>query len=233
MQDTRLIMGMPITVKIIGARKNSLNEVFNYFVYVDNKFSPYKKDSEINNLKKDMSSDMHEVLDLCEKTKVETNGYFNIEHNGRLDPSGLVKGWAILKAANLIKRSGFKDFYIEAGGDIEVGGKTWTLGIRNPFNIKEIVKVVSLKNQGIATSGTYFRGQHVYNPLRPKDKLTDIVSLTVIGPNVYEADRFATAAFAMGKAGIEFIENLNGFEGYSIDKSGMAAMTSGFNKYAK
>ena len=233
-------MGMPITVEILdsGVTQKNLDKVWNYFIYVDNKFSTYKKDSEISliNAKKanaKLSKDMEEVLKLCEQTKTETNGYFNIEHNGKLDPSGLVKGWAILNAAALIKRSGFKNFYIEAGGDIEVGGKNWTVGIRNPFNVKEIVKVVNLKNQGIASSGTYFRGQHVYNPFLPENKIEDIVSLSVIGPNVYEADRFATAAFAMGKKGIEFIENLNGFEGYVIDKSGIATMTSGFDNYVQ
>jgi thiamine biosynthesis lipoprotein len=57
------------------------------------------------------------------------------------------------------------------------------------------------------------------------------VSITVIGPDVLEADRFATAAFAMGKGGIAFIENLPGFEGYAIDAQGIATMTSGFGAY--
>jgi thiamine biosynthesis lipoprotein len=61
--------------------------------------------------------------------------------------------------------------------------------------------------------------------------LQDIVSLTVIGPNVYEADRFATAAFAMGKRGIYFIEQLPGFEGYMIDAAARATFTSGFERY--
>ena len=76
------------------------------------------------------------------------------------------------------------------------------------------------------------RGQHIYNPKKPDEKINDIVSLTVIGPNVYEADRFATAAFAMGKDGIYFIEKLPDFEGYMIDKDGIAKMTSGFEQYA-
>lgn len=232
MHATRLIMGMPITVEIAGARQNNLDKVFEYFVYVDNKFSTYKHNSEINNLNKNhMSSDMQEVLELCEQTKKETNGYFDISHNGKFDPSGLVKGWAILNAAKLIKEMGFTTYYVEAGGDIQVGGKSWKVGIRNPFNVKEIVKVVSLNEVGIATSGTYLRGQHIYNPFKPGEKITEIVSLSVIGPNVYEADRFATAAFAMGKEGINFIEGLSGFEGYQINARGMAIYTSGFEKY--
>jgi len=61
--------------------------------------------------------------------------------------------------------------------------------------------------------------------------LLDIASITIIGPNVYDADRFATAAFAMGKRGIQFIEKLAGFEGYMIDMRGIATYTSGFERY--
>jgi len=35
----------------------------------------------------------------------------------------------------------------------------------------------------------------------------------------------------MGKDGIFFIEDLEGFEGYSIDKKGIATMTTGFQNY--
>ena len=123
---------------------------------------------------------------------------------------------------------GYKKFYIDAGGDAEIVG-TFKWGIRNPFNVKEIVKVLKLSDCGIATSGTYERGQHIYNPIAKSAEITDIVSLTVIGPDVYEADRFATPAFAMGKKGIEFIESVPGFEGYMIDNTGIATMTSGFS----
>ena len=57
------------------------------------------------------------------------------------------------------------------------------------------------------------------------------MSLTVIGPDVLEADRYATAAFAMGRGGIHFIERTPGLEGYEIDGSGTARMTAGLKKY--
>ena len=146
-----------------------------------------------------------------------------------------MKGWAIQKAADLLREKGFRSFYIDAGGDVQVYGKNslekpWRIGIRNPFDAKQFVKVVTIADKGIATSGTYERGAHVYDPVTKK-KLDEIVSLTVIGSNVYEADRFATAAFAMGRKGIEFIEQLAGFEAYQIDKNGQAAYTSGFENY--
>jgi thiamine biosynthesis lipoprotein len=125
---------------------------------------------------------------------------------------------------------------VEAGGDIEVSGnnsdgKTWTIGVRNPFNGNEIVKRVTLRNCGIATSGTYERGKHIYNP-KTNAPIDEIVSLTIIGPDVYEADRFATAAFAMGSKGIQFIEHLKNFEGYMIDTQGIATETHGFKNYS-
>ena len=83
----------------------------------------------------------------------------------------------------------------------------------------------------MATSGNYIRGDHIYNPHASAEIIKDIVSLTVIAANVYEADRFATAAFAMGADGINFIEKLLGLEGYLVDKNGIATYTSGFEKY--
>ncbi|MDE2589438.1 MAG: FAD:protein FMN transferase, partial [Patescibacteria group bacterium] len=123
-----------------------------------------------------------------------------------------------------------------AGGDIQAVGKNyqdknWRVGIRNPFDTSQIVKVLSVSNCGIATSGTYIRGQHIYNPHNSDKPITDIVSITVVGPNIYEADRFATAAFAMGKKGIQFLEGQKGLEGYMIDTKGIATFTSGFGEY--
>jgi FAD:protein FMN transferase len=107
------------------------------------------------------------------------------------------------------------------------------VGIRNPFAPAEVVKVVYPRGQGIATSGSYIRGAHIYNPHAPTEDIRDIVSLTVIGPDVLEADRFATAAFAMGNKGILFIEKLPGFEAYAIDAKGIATLTSGFEAYIR
>lgn len=239
-------MGMPITVEIVdpGVISSVFDEVFNYLDRIEKKFSVYKIDSEISAINRGevspeaYSSEMQEVFNLSEETKKITKGYFDIEFQlGQYDPSGLVKGWAIYNAGQILKNRGCENFYVEAGGDVQVYGKNkqgqnWQIGIRNPFKQEEIVKAVGLEsNLGIATSGTYIRGQHIYNPHEKEKPILEIVSLTVIGPNVYEADRFATAAFAMGRAGIDFIENFPGLDGYMIDKNGVATMTSSFNKY--
>lgn len=275
MKQTKQIMGMPVTVEIIDnwVVQKDFDQIFDYFYWVDQKFSTFKTSSEISmindgRLKIDQASnEMKNIFKLAKQTKKETNGYFDIQHQGQIDPSGIVKGWAIFEAAKQLKQKGFKNFYLDVGSDIQVSGqnsqgKKWRVGIRNPFNVSEIVKTIEVENEGVATSGIYERGDHIYRPasagsasfaFNPKQILeaqasqddifalchseelrdveSQIVSLTIIGPNIYEADRFTTAAFAMGKKGIEFVENLPGFEGYLIDKNGKATMTSGFEKY--
>ena len=131
---------------------------------------------------------------------------------------------------------GYTNFYVEAGGDIQTHGvnsegKPWRVGIRNPFNTKEVVKVLSASGEGVATSGTYLRGKHIYDPHEKKPVEGDVLSLTVVADDVYEADRYATAAFAMGKKGVDFIERLSGCEGYFINNKGIATMTSGFARF--
>ncbi len=244
MKQIRQIMGMPVILEVVdaGASPQIFADVFDYFSYVDRKFSPFKDDSELSRINKgelaleDSSEDMRAIFGLAEQTRLESDGYFQIERAGHYDPSGIVKGWAIYRAARLLEQAGYENYSVYAGGDIQVGGRNeqgedWQVGIQNPFKADEIVKVLHLQDCGVATSGTYERGQHIYNPKAPDDPIEAIVSLTVIGPNIYEADRFATAAFAMGAAGILFIEKLDGLEGYMIDRNGTATSTSGFERY--
>jgi FAD:protein FMN transferase len=243
MKQTRLLMGMPITIDVAdtGATQQHLDEVYAYFEYIDDTFSTYKTTSEISRLNRgdlnedDCSEDMRTMLDLAEQTTRETNGYFDIRHDGMRDPSGIVKGWSIRNAASILGGRGFRNFYVDAGGDAAISGlregHAWHVGIRSPFMRHEVVKVLGLSDCGVATSGTAIRGQHIYNPHRPHDPIVDILSVTVVGPDVCDADRYATAAFAMGREGIHFIATLPGYEGYMIDAQARAVYTSGFERY--
>ncbi len=235
-------MGMPVTVEITDPSRpqESLGKAFDYFLDIDQTFSTDKKDSEISRIhcgelqRAEYSEDMKLIFELAEQTKRQTDCYFDIRTlDGSIDPSGIMKEWAINKVADLLRPRDHKNFYVEAGGDIQAIGKNseekeWRIGVQSPFKREEIVKVVYPQGSGITTSGTTIRGGRIYGPHTKRLVETDLVSLTVIGPNVYEADRFATAAFAMGASGINFIENL---EGYAIDTKGTTTMTSGFETY--
>lgn len=238
-------MGMPITIDVIGdGAESAIDAAFACLLSVDRRFSTYRSDSEISALNAgtidaaSLSEDMREVLAIAEKTRQQSQGYFDIRRaDGTLDPSGVVKGWAIRNAARLIGAAGFRDYFVEAGGDIQAAGRNraggeWRVGIRSPFDAAAIVKVIEPRGRGVATSGTYARGNHIYNPHAPGEAITGIVGLTVVAPDILEADRFATAAFAMGAEGIGFIEAMPDLEGYMIDAEGIATMTTGFEALA-
>lgn len=244
MRATRVLMGMPISVEVVDAPGAApIEAAFAYFEHVDQRFSPYRSDSEIAAINRGRlspagySDAMREVLALAERTRRETGGFFDIRRrDGAIDPSGIVKGWAIRNAAAIVAAHGARDFFVDAGGDIQPSGRNpagdeWSVGIRSPFDPDEIIKVVHPRGRGIATSGSYVRGQHIYDPHRHDRPISDVVSLTVIGADVLEADRFATAAFAMGEDGILFIEQTAGLEGYAVDRHGRATLTSGFGAY--
>jgi FAD:protein FMN transferase len=256
MRRTELIMGMPITVVIPdrealdrehrrGAWFSTLDSaaeaVFESFRAVDRRFSPFIETSETSRIDRgdlapeDASDEMKEVLRLAEETRRRTDGFFDVRFKGRFDPSGLVKGWAIWKASRILDDDGFVSFCIEAGGDIEVrgandDGRPWVVGIRSPFDPSLMIRKLNLHSCGIATSGTYIRGEHIWNP-RTGANANEVASLTVVGPNVYEADRFATAAFAMGEQGIRFLAGVPELDGYMVDSAGVATYTPGFTRY--
>jgi thiamine biosynthesis lipoprotein len=245
MRDTRIIMGMPASLEIVRpeALKDAYERIFTYLTSIDDRFSTYTPESEVMRLNRGeiteetCSDELKEVMTLARETKAATHGYFDIRRpDGSIDPSGLVKGWAIQNAAELLRTEGYTDFYIEIAGDIQTDGvnaqgEPWTIGIRNPSNRDEIVKIVRPRGAGVATSGNYVRGEHIYDPHTAMPVSTTFNSFTVIGPNVYEADRMATAAYAMGIDGLLFIEGLDGFEAYSIDTHGIATSTTGFAHY--
>lgn len=241
-KETRIIMGMPI---VLMAHDKSLTtsqikKIFDFFSTVDRKYSPYISDSQVSKLQKTApferryTAELASILILAEQTKQETNGYFDVEYNGVFDPTGIVKGWALQKVAELLE--GYtSNFYIEAGGDIQVHGvaehgEPWRIGVRSPFNRFENVAIVSLDNKAIATSGTAIRGAHIYDPVSNEEP-QGIASLSVIAPRIVDADRMATAAFAMGEKGIYYIEQLKGFEAFMINSKGIATQTTGWREF--
>lgn len=195
------IMGMPIVVQV---RDGGVPEaVFDWFRWVDATFSTYKDDSEISRIARgelavdDAQPDVRWILERCEQLKAETNGYFDMRAGGSLDPSGLVKGWSVDRAADLLDDAGVHEYAISAGGDMRVRGGGWRVGIQHPTEPNAIAAVVEAEDLAIATSGEYARGQHVLDP-HTGTPPTGVLSVTITGLDLATADAYATAAFAMG-----------------------------------
>src|SRR4029079_4101752 len=237
-----MIMGMPIVVDVRddGAGDELLDPVFAWFGAIYALFSAYKADREITRLNRDelalreCRADVRWVIARCRELAEETDGYFDAEAvvPGQIDPSGLVKGWSVDRAALLLEEAGARNYAVNAGGDIRLRGGAppeprWRVGIQHPQIRDKIAAVVEGDDLAVANSGQYVRGRHIVDPHTggPPDGL---LSVTITGADLATADAYATAAFAMGAAGPEWTRRLQPYEAMSITADGRVLSTPGF-----
>ena len=110
---------------------------------------------------------------------------------------------------------GRSSWCVNAGGDICLSGAPhgcdcWRVGIQHPVERLAVAAVLGLRAGAVATSGTYERGKHILDPhtgLAPEG----VLSVTIVGHDLAVADAYATAAFAMGRAGAEWAATLPGY----------------------
>lgn len=236
------VMGMPVTVTICDqdVPEAAFDEVFGDFAKLDRVFSPFRDDSAVSRLNRGDSVEgeaaalLDHALNLCRLYERATHGYFSARASGELDMSGLVKGWAIDRACSILDRRGCRNFFVDAGGDVQTrgsgpSGKPWRVGIRHPIERDKVVRVILASRLAVATSGTYEKGHHIVNP-HTGTAATEFVSLTVVGPDILDSDVYATAAFAMGRAGLDFMENVAGYEAFAIDREMRGIWTAGFDR---
>jgi thiamine biosynthesis lipoprotein len=245
MKKTEVIMGMPITVDIIAEDGPTvtflLNKCFDEFRRVDEIFSTYKTTSEIAKLNRheitleSASQETRDVLTTCEELKAKTQGFFDISYRGVLDPSGYVKGWSIARVEDILRRAGAQNFVVSAGGDMVCAGRradgsAWVVGIANPSNPSQSIKNLQLSNKSIATSAAYERGEHIYNPLS-RSAASGLVSVSVVGDDIIIADVYATTIFAMGKAGIDWVQEQTEYAAYIVTDENTAVLTPNLQPY--
>jgi thiamine biosynthesis lipoprotein len=228
-------MGMPIVVEIRDDDVSSslVDDVFEWLRRVDATFSTYKESSEISRINRgelsvdDASREVTEILERCEELRHETDGYFDARRNGTLDPSGLVKGWSVDRAAEILDNAGVCEYAVNAGGDMRLRG-TWRLGIQHPRERLAVAAVIETADSAVATSGAYARGAHIVDP-RTGGAPEGVLSVTITGPELATADAYATAAFAMGpERGPHWTARLRGFEAMTILADGRVLKTPGF-----
>jgi thiamine biosynthesis lipoprotein len=242
MADVREIMGTVVGVDLREAGPAgtaATEEVFCWLRDVDARFSTYRDDSEISRLDRgelalaDCSGDVAGVLARCDALRVETGGAFHAGARGRLDPSALVKGWALERAAHMLEARGISSYCLNAGGDIRVGdgplpGSPWHVGVRHPLRSDAVADVVAVRHLAVATSGAYERGMHIIDP-RTGRPPAGILSITVVGPDLGTADAYSTAAFAMGRDGVSWLAGRAGYAGMAIHDDGTVVCTPAFD----
>ncbi|MGN9808881.1 FAD:protein FMN transferase [Micromonospora sp. BQ11] len=205
-------------------------DVFGWLREVDARFSTYRADSEVCRfdrgelLLSEASADLRLVLERCADLWGGTDGFFDAYATGGLDPSGYVKGWAAQVASDRLLAAGAANHCLNAGGDVRVRGRSssgrpWRIGIRHPWEENATCLTLTGTDLAVATSGVYERGHHVLDPRRgiPGRGLR---SVTVVGPDLGVADAYATAAVAMGVAGIGWLDRLPGHRHAVVTEDG-------------
>ena len=187
-------------------------KVNQYVNQVDEIFSTYKENSIISQLRRNEIAieqcppEVIEVWNLCAFVKELTQGAFDPwAIKGGFDPSGLVKGWAADRCAEILLAAGAEHIQVNAAGDLALRGgfapsQPWSIGVINPDNRLEVLQTFDIENGAIATSGTYERGAHINDPH------TGLIAIgakssTVIGPKGAITEALATALRVAGRAG--------------------------------
>ena len=246
LQRVEHVMGMPIVLDVRDTQpdERAIDDVFAWLRAVEERFSTYRADSEISRLNRDEIAraeahpDVRAVLDRCDELARLTYGYFDMRYagDGTLDPSGLVKGWAVDRGAALLEQAAICNYALNAGGDIRLRGGAlpaprWSIGVEHPLQRHAIAAVLDVTDTAIATSGAYVRGDHVLDP-HSHAPPRGVLSVTIVGPDLATADAFATAAFAMGTEGAAWSALLDGYEAMTILNDGRVLSTPGFPSIA-
>ena len=231
-----------------------VDECFAWFGRVDDLFSTWRPESEIMRIGRgertveNASSEVREVLALSEEMRRESCGAFDIAFAAEgkvaprdgfapLDPSGIVKGWAVARAGEMLLAAGASCFFVNAGGDILVRGcprespAGWRVGIQHPWQRDRVAAVVAVAGGAVATSGRYERGEHVFDPASGQ-AVRGLASVTVVGPDLAVADAYATATMVLGPdAGMRWLAECAGYEGFGITENRAVLSTPGFARY--
>ncbi len=198
-------------------------------------FSTWKPNSPMSLLRRNAMTldkapaEVAEVLELCALARDLSDGWFDPwKMPGGIDPTGLVKGWAVDQALGELRAAGVRAAIVSAGGDLATfggpePGLPWRIGVRDPRAIGKIACI--LESPGaVATSGCYERGSHVIDPKTGRTE-TRCESATVTGPELWLADALATGLLVAGEAGLAVIEAVEGYGGCVISESGSIAVT--------
>ncbi len=150
---------------------------------------------------------------------------------------GIAKGYALDRAAELLRARGVRDFLILGGGQVMAGGhkdgKPWRVGIRDPRGEPEdYFATLDVTDASTSTSGDYERyfvldGVRYHHILDPRTGMPSkgLRSVTTVSPDATLADALSTAIMVLGaKRGLALAESL-GVGAVLVDDAGHVSMT--------
>lgn len=184
----------------------------------------------------DGSMDTLPTLELISKA-ISKVGYKNIELNEtdssiflklpgmKIGFGATGKGYAADRGRQLMQQLNVKAGIVNASGDMAVwetqsNKKPWRIGIVNPLNTRKSLDIIEATQAGITTSGNYqnyveLNGKRYSHIINPKTGIptSELISVTVIGPNAETANGFSTSIMVLGQQ--KGFELLNDYPEYA------------------
>jgi thiamine biosynthesis lipoprotein len=146
---------------------------------------------------------------------------------------GIAKGYAVDRAVAVLRRAGFPDAIVQAGGDLMCSGSKngapWVTGIRDPRGARgDVYAKMLLTNHAFSTAGDYERffildGKRYHHIIDPRTgyPATASRSVTVYAPNALIADAVDDAVFILGwEKGFAMIDKLDDVGAVVVDDKG-------------
>jgi FAD:protein FMN transferase len=157
----------------------------------------------------------------------------------RIDLGGFAKGHAVDNGAALLRQRGVRHAIVSAGGDSRVvgdrRGRPWTIGVRHPRRVGEVVAVLPLEDTAISTSGDYERyfvadGVRFHHLIDPKTGRSPdrVQSVTILAGDGLTTEALSKTVFVKGaEQGMRLIESLEGVDAVVVDADGVLHYSSG------
>lgn len=229
------LMGMPISLALRGRHAGTPEGDAAWAAavaelrWVDEVFSTWREDSYVSRYSRhevaltDCPRELAEVVAIGLAAERESHGAFSIMRGGHFDPTGVVKGWAVDRAAAHLQVLEDTDVCLNAGGDLTCstrpGAEPWMVGVEHPLDPVRLVARVPVHRGGVATSGTAHRGAHLVDA-RSGEAPSAVASVTVVAPTLTEADVEATAAYALGPDAAAWLRTRPGRVGLVVWRDG-------------
>ncbi|BCR06856.1 thiamine biosynthesis lipoprotein ApbE [Desulfuromonas versatilis] len=159
-----------------------------------------------------------------------------------VDLGGIAKGYAVDRAAAVLKNAGIERASINAGGDLRLlgdhQGRPWRIGIQHPRQDQVMLATLALADTAVVTSGDYERffekdGRRYHHLFDPRTGYPSAASqsVTVVADSAMLADALATAAFVLGpEAGLALLEQFPGAEGMVVGADGVPHPSPGLKE---
>jgi thiamine biosynthesis lipoprotein len=185
----------------------------------------------------DVSHELTDVLGAYDWWERRTGGVFSIRPAGRHTPrnvDALGKAYILDRAAEaaLNTSPSIDGVLLDIGGDIVTWGRSSEIGIADPracYDNAAPLATLDLRNQAVATSGSYARGAHLTNSLNGRPAANDVAA-TVVATDAVTANALATTlCIADAKYGFQLVESTPGAEALRIE-SGVLQRSSRFGR---